>query len=168
MRRGPSGCAASLPQIVELAQEVPDRLDRDGMLGGARDRGQIRRDADIDRQDVVGHRRRSGEQHLLLLAIEPDRLAVDQPRVHGVGQPHQIDVRFVAGIEAGDDTGQHSGIRRLEVARDERDAHTRLGLRAERLEHVHVRMPAADEHDVGLGGHPWIHRISYAAVTAYA
>ena len=40
-----------------------------------------RRNADIDRHEVVGDRRPAGEQHPLVRAIEPDCLGVDQRRV---------------------------------------------------------------------------------------
>ena len=43
----------ALDEVIYLFQERADRFDRDGMFGGARNRRQRRRNADVERDEVV-------------------------------------------------------------------------------------------------------------------
>ena len=54
-----------------------------------------------------------------------------------------------ARVDARDDAGQHAGIGRFQIAGHQRHPHARQRARGEGLEHVHMGMAAADEHDIG-------------------
>ena len=142
--------AATRAQRRKLRQERADRLDGDAVLLRPIDMRQSRRDSDIDGQQVVGDGRPPGEQHTLLPAIDADGLSMDEPCAGHRAQPQQIDVRIALGIEPGNDTGQHPGVRGLQVARHQGQAHARLRLHGERLQDVHMRVPPAEQDDVGV------------------
>ena len=143
------GAAAALAQMLELGEETRDRLDGDAMIRRAADRSQIRRDADIDRDEIVRHRGVIAQEHLFGGAVEPDRLGMEQPRAGGRGQADEIDMGLLARVEAGDDARQHARIGRGEIARDQAHPHPRHGPHGERGEHMHMGMAAADQHDIG-------------------
>jgi hypothetical protein len=65
-----------------------------------------------------------------------------------VAERKQVDVALPLGVMPGDEARQHARVRRERAVRHERHAHARLRPHAELLQHAHVRMPAADEHDV--------------------
>ena len=108
-------------------------------------------------ENIVGDSRTPGEQHALFDPIEPDRLGMDEPRPGESGQAHEIDMRFIRRIDAGDDAGQHAGIGRFQVAGHQRHPHPRQRPCREGLEHMHMGMAAADEHDIGGDGDVAVH-----------
>ena len=87
-------------------------------------------------------------QHAPRRAVEADRLVMDQPRPGKPRQPYQVDMAFVEPVIAGHEAGQHAGIGRLHVARDQGHPHPGDRPHRDALQHVHVGVPAADEHEV--------------------
>eukprot|EP00964_Phaeocystis_antarctica_P103740 scaffold68995_cov60-Phaeocystis_antarctica.AAC.2 len=126
------------------------RLRRDG----------LRRRANVDGEHVVRDGRPTLEQHAALRDVDPARLRVDQPRIREGREPRQVNVALLARVHARDVARQHARVGRLDVARDEREPHARLGAHAEHLEHVHVRVATAHEHEV-LDDGCHIHRVSH-------
>ena len=110
--------------------------------------GEIGGRADVEGEHVVGDRGPVAADHLALGEIEADRFVVNQRRPGETRERAQIHVHIVEIVMAGDEAGQHAGIRRMHVAGDEGDAHARHRRHAETLEHGDVGVPAADQHQV--------------------
>ncbi len=133
--------------LPALRQPV-DGLDRRGVLGGAGYGAQMRRRTDVDRGDVVGDRRPRPANHAPFGEIETGRFVVEEARAGEAGERPQIDMALRARVVAGDEPGQHAGIRRLHVSRDQGDAQARHRPHAEAFQDMDVGVPAADEHEV--------------------
>ena len=86
--------------------------------------------------------------HLPRAAVEPDRLVMDEPGVGEAREAHQVDMAFLEPVEPGDIARQHAGIRRFQIAPDQRQADARLGPHAEALQHMHMGMAAANQHEI--------------------
>jgi len=126
-------------------------------LGGAGDRVEGWRRADIDGKKIVGERRPVLQQYLATGAIDAGCLGMNQPRAGPGGQPGEIDVAFVERVAAGDEARDHAGVGRLDVPPDQREPHARHRLHAEAFQHMDVAMAAANQHEVlekGRSLHP--------------
>src|SRR5262249_34205628 len=170
-----AGLARAFEQRLPTLGELGDRLDRDRVLRRARNVAEPGCRADIERHDIVADWRMTFAQDMALGEVEPDRLVMDQPRPGETRQPPQIDMAFLEAVVSGDIPRQHAGIGGLDIARDQCDAHARFRPHAEALQHMHMRMPAADEHQIPVYGGRGLHRpalcptgppsaISYGAV----
>ena len=73
---------------------------------------------------------------------------MQQSRAGKACQRSQVNVGLIGRIEARDEPRQHARIRRLDIARDQGQPDAWDRPHAEALEHVHVGMPAADQHDI--------------------
>jgi hypothetical protein len=144
-------------QHLELLEEAPDRLDRDGVALGARDARQGRRDADIDRDEIVSERRPAFEEDAPGGPVEPPGGCVDQPRAGRRAEADEVDMRLAPFVEAGDHAGHHSRIGRLQVPGDERDARPLLRTSGKGGDDVHMGVAAADKHDVSGERPGWPH-----------
>ena len=133
---------------LEAIDEAVDGLDGDGVLGDARDLPRARRRADVDRQDIVGHRWPVAADHLPGRQIEADRLAVVETGLSEAGERPRVDVRLVVIIKAGDHARQHAGIGRIHLPGDEGEAHSGHRVHAEHAQYADMRMSRADENDV--------------------
>ena len=151
-------------QRLPACREPVDRLDRDRVLGGTGDIVRAGGRADIDRQNIVSDRRMGIAQQCAIGPVEPDRFVPDQPRAGKSREPAEIDVAFVERIVPGDVARQHARIGRLHVAGNERHAHPGHRPHAEALQHMHVRMAAADENEILGNRDTLLHRRNYAQV----
>ena len=112
------------------------------------------RRADIEREQIVRHRRTVAADHATAGEIEVDKLVLIEPRA---GEPRQrtgVDMGVVEAVMAGDQAGQHAGIRRVHLAADQGEAHAGDRLHAEHAQHRDVGVAGADQHHVldhGLG-----------------
>src|SRR6266446_9199126 len=135
-------------QRLPARRETGDRLNRDRICRGSSNIVGPRRRANVDRQDVPADRRVSAAQYRMSVAVETDRLVADQARAGKAGKPAEIDVAFLKGVMPGNVTRQHARIGRLDVAGDEGYADAGDWLHAKALQHMDMRMPAADENEV--------------------
>ncbi len=142
-------------QRLPARGEVVDRLDRDRVLGGARDIVRARGRTNVDRQNVVADRRVGAAQHGALSRVEADCLVADQARAGEARKAAEIDVAFLKRVMPGDVARQHAGIGRLDVAGDERHAHPRRRPHAKALQYVDMGMTAPDEHKI-LSDRNWL------------
>src|SRR6185503_18854074 len=77
---------------LPLLGQLVDRLHGRGVLGGARDRAQMRRRADIYGKNVVGDRRALAAENTLACEVDTDSLVMDQPCTRKTCERPQIDV----------------------------------------------------------------------------
>jgi len=110
--------------------------------------GQARRGADIDRQQVVVHRRALGADHAALAAVDVDHLIAVEAGAGELTQPAQVDMHIVERIMTGDVARQHAGIGRVGVATDDGQADTGLWLHGKAHQHADVAVPTADQDDI--------------------
>src|SRR5262245_4186451 len=68
--------------------------------------------------------------------------------LYKAGQWRGVNVRLVLVIEASDQTRQHAGIGRVDLPRDQREAHARHWVHAESAQHANVRVPGPEEDHV--------------------
>src|SRR6516225_10932800 len=101
-------------------------------------------------------------EHSARGAVEAGRFVADQPCAGKSREPTEIDMAFLERVIPGNVTRQHARIRRLDAARDERHTHPRRGSHAEALQHMDMRMPATDEHQVLFCDPTLLHRRHYA------
>ena len=101
-------------------------------------------------------------QYRMPVAVETDRLVADQARTGKARKSAEIDVAFLKGVMPGNVTRQHARIGRLDVAGDEGYAHTGHRPHAKALQHMDMRMPAADENEVLSDRRALLHRRHYA------
>src|SRR5690348_6672491 len=80
--------------------------------------------------------------------VEAESLVTDQPGAGKAREPAEIDMAFLERVMPRDVARQHPRIRRLDIARNECDAHARHRPHAKGLQYVHMSMPAADEHEI--------------------
>ena len=78
---------------------------------------------------------------------------MDQPGAGEHRQRPQVDMALGARIVAGNIAGDHAGIGRVDVTRDQAQPHARFGLHAEAPQHRDMGVAAADQHDVGGDGY---------------
>ena len=81
-------------------------------------------------------------------AVEPHRLVVDQPRAGKPREAHQIDMAFLKPEKPGDIAGQHAGIGRLDIARDQGQADPGGRAHAKALQHMDMSMAATHEDEI--------------------
>src|SRR5215475_6854777 len=98
--------------------------------------------------------------------IEADDLVLVEPGAGEARQRPSIDMRVVEPVVAGDEAGQHAGIRRMHLAADQGEAHARYRLHAEHAQHGDVRMAGADQHDVLDRGMAYALHASFSSPTA--
>src|SRR5262249_12724147 len=116
---------ASLPrqyarlERLEAREKSVDRLDGNRMLARARHIAGIRRRADIERQQVVGHRRTIAANYSLAGEVDADGFVLIKPSASKARQRAGVDMGIVAPVVAGDEAGQHAGIRRVHLAADQ-------------------------------------------------
>ena len=157
----PRHLARPRQQRLPARREPVDRFDRDRVLGGAGHIVGAGGRADVDRQDIVSDRRMGIAQQDAVGPVEPDRFVADQPRAGKSREPAKIDMTFVERIMPGDVAWQHSRIRRLHAAGNERHAHPGHRPHAEALQHMDVGMAPADEDEI-LIYRAALHRRHYA------
>src|SRR5579862_5357791 len=143
-----TGAMRALEERFPAPGEAGDRLYRDRVLGGARYVVEARRRSDVERGQVIADRRMGAAQDVMGIAVEADRLIMDQPRAGKAGEPYQVDMAVLKAVMARDIAGQHPGIGRLQFARDQRQAHAFFRLHAKAFQHVDMRVAAADEDEI--------------------
>ena len=148
--------ADSVGERVVGLQEAVDRFDRDGVLR-AFDVADRRRRAGVDGRDIEADGRTPGHRDPACDRIHGERRRVDQPRIGKRGQRAQVDMRFRARIMARDVAGDHAGVGRQEVARDQGQPDPRFGAHAELLQYLDMAVSAAHEDDVGMDGDQGLH-----------
>jgi hypothetical protein len=104
----PTGFAAAFQQRVQLSEQRPDWLDCDRLHVRAGNRRQRRRDANIDRDEVVGDRSAVDEQNALGGPVEPAGGRLNEARASRCREACEIDVRFGGCVKARDHAGQHA------------------------------------------------------------
>ena len=62
---------------------------------------------------------------------------------------HEINMRAIARVEAGDHASEHAGIGRFQIAGQKRHPRAQQRTLGEGLEHMHMGMAAAEQHDIG-------------------
>ena len=133
--------------------EAADGLDGYRRLGRPRHAAERGGGADVDRQQVPGHRRAPLAVHLAPVEVEPHGRLVVEAGAREPGQPREVDVHLVERVVAGHQARQHPRVGRMDVARDQGDAHPGHRAHAEPLEHRDVGVPAPDQHEVLDDGH---------------
>ena len=73
---------------------------------------------------------------------------MEQPRPGEARERPEVDVDVVELVEAGDQAGQHPGVGRMEIARDDRDPHAGNGTHPQPAQHDDVTVAAADEDEI--------------------
>ena len=136
------------PALVELE----NRLHRHRMQGRAGHRAELRGGTDVDRQQVVGHRRAPRQQHLLRAAVEPGHLATVEACAGELRETAQIDVHLVEAVVAGDIARQHARIRRVGIAADHGQTHAGHRAHAEVADHADMAVAAAYQYDIAQNG----------------
>ena len=116
------------------------------------DAAQGRLRADVEGEDVEPDRGPTRREDPPPLEVEPGRRGVDDPGVREAGELPEVDVRLFGEVVAGDEARQHPGVGGQQVARDQGEPHPRDRAHPEPLEHRHVAVAAADQHDVGGDG----------------
>ena len=125
-----------------------NRFDRHRMLGCTWNPAHLRRRTDVDADTVVGHGRTVFAQHLATGAVQADHLVLEKTRTRKAGQRAQVDVHIVIVVVARDVAWQHARVRRVAVAADQRQAHTRHGFHTPHLEHDSMAVAPADQHNI--------------------
>ena len=80
--------------------------------------------------------------------IDIDKLVLIEPRPGKARQRTGVDMGIVETVMAGDQAGQHAGIRRVHLAADQGEAHARDWPHAEHAQHRDVGMAGADQYHV--------------------
>ena len=104
-------------QIMPVGDEAVDGLDRHRVLGRARHLGGVGGRADVDRQQIVGHRRAVAAQHPPVGGIEADRLVMKELGAGEAGQRPEVDMGVIEAVMPGDQARQHSGVGGVGVRR---------------------------------------------------
>ena len=86
--------------------------------------------------------------HLTPGEIEADDFVLIEPRSGKTRQRPGIDMSVVETVMAGDEAGQHAGIRRVHLTGDQREADPRDRLHPEHAQHRHVGVAGAGQDDV--------------------
>ena len=146
--RAPIAREHARDQRLEAGEEAVDGLDRDGVLARARHIRGVRRRADVEREQIVRHRRAVATDHGTRGEIEADDLVLIEPRLRKTGQRPGVDMGVVEPVIPGDEAGQHAGIRCMHLAGDQSEAHARNRLHAEHAQHGHMRVASTDQHHV--------------------
>ena len=121
---------------------------RNRVLCEPRQGGQVRGDPDINRRDVVKHRRVPRDRNPARNAIYPRGAPDDHPRPRRAGQPHKVDIQIAPRIMARDHTGQHPRIGRGRAGIDHRDPHPRHRGHRPFAQNQSMGMPAPDQDQV--------------------
>ena len=138
--------------IVPAGGEGCDGFDRDCVLAGTVEAGDVGADADVDGEEVVGERGAVAQQDAFGGAVDADGFAVNESGVGEGGEAHGIHVDVVVGVVAGDVAGEHAGIRGFEVFGHECDADAGLGAHAEAFKYLDVSMTRAQQDEIGGDG----------------
>ena len=144
-RRGPSGLTASSTSRSHCASRLPMGLTASACSSAPRDPGQIRRDADVDGENIVGQRLAALQSDLFGVRMEADGLIQNQSCPAGPSETPQIQVDLLPGIGSRQMPRQHAGIGRQPVLAHEDDAQPRLGHPGKGFQHEDMSMPAPDE-----------------------
>ena len=110
-------------RLLDAAPAGQERLHgahRNGALG-ARDTGTARYRPDVDGEDVEGHRRAPVAMDEAAFEIEAGRARMVQPGLCEAAQLAQIDVAGGVIVAPRKHAGQHAGVGRIGIARDERE-----------------------------------------------
>jgi hypothetical protein len=111
---------------------------------------------------VERDRRSSGHADQPGACVEILGAAGDQPRIRVAGKPHQVHLERFAGVVAGDQTRQHSGIGRDGIGIDQRQPHARQRAHRPVAQNERMGVPAAQKHQIARGGEVG-HRVSVFA-----
>ncbi len=139
-------------QSLPLLQPGVDRFHRHGMGERAGDIDRARSRAGIDRQQVERDRWPPTGDKLAVLEIQALHLGMVETRPGETRQWTEVDVAVVIVVQARDITRQHAGIGRVDVARDQGQAHPGHRLHAKSPQHRDVRVSATDEYQVLYDG----------------
>ena len=126
-------------------QEAADGLHRRDEVGSD---ACPRHASRIDREHVVAQRRAVVERDALVLGVQPGGFGGDEAGAGKRREPRQVDVDVVPGVVAGHQAGQHSAVGRVRFSCDDGEAKPGFAGHPERLEHLHMGMAAAEQHDV--------------------
>ena len=151
------GCGNKIAPALRIDIQ---RFGPDGVVGKARNR-HFRRDADIDRRDIIGNRALPFDRDQAGGPVDICGMGKDQPRTGETAQAHQINLQRVAAVMARDMSGQHAGIRRGRAGVDDRQPRTRQRVHSPFAQDQGMRVPAPNQHKVL--GHGNIRRIHWRA-----
>ena len=118
-----------------------------GVVKSAR-RGPQPRGTDVHRESVIRDGRTVLQHDALIHRVDTHGLVVYEAMAGERAQWSQIHVTLVPRVMSRDVTREHPAVRRVDLLRDERDAHAGDLIHAEHLEHVHVAVTAANEDQV--------------------
>ena len=144
------GAQHRLLDLGEALDELVHRLDGDGVPIGALDGRAIRGRAGVEREQVEVQIGTAVDPQAARVRLQPDDARVQQPRVRLACERREIDMAFVERVVTGEIAGQHAGVGRQHVARDQRHACARRALQGEAPQHLDVRVTAADQHQFAL------------------
>jgi hypothetical protein len=139
------GDACKAP-VVQPADEALERLHRQGVLAGTRDR-LIHHRADAQREQVVFEHRSIAKAHGLVARVDRLHFALLVFRMRAPGQAAHVDLDFAQAVVAGDQARQHSRVDLPRLRRDEHEARAVKRLLDELLQDHQVRVAGADEQD---------------------
>ena len=137
-----------LCHLMPVGDEAVDRLDRHRVLGGARHLIGVGNRSDVDRQQIICHRRAVPAQHPLVGGIEADRLVMEELGAGEAGQRPEVDMGVIEAVMSGDQARQHARIGRVGIPADQRQADAGDRPHAEALEHGDMAVAAAEQHQI--------------------
>ena len=132
------------PALVEAG----DGFDWHGKFCRPRDVAQARGGTNVDGQAVIRHGRAVAAQHFASCTVNAYHLVAVQAGAGKHGQAGQVDVDLIVVVVAGNIAWQHARVGRVHVGANHGQAHAGFGLHAKALEHAHMAVAAAYQHDV--------------------
>ena len=128
--------------------EAGDGFDWHGKFCCPRDVAQARGGANVDGQSVIRHGRAVAAQHFARCTVNAHHLVAVQAGAGKHGQAGQVDVDLIKAVMPGHVAGQHARVRRVHIRTNYSQAHAGFGLHAKALEHAHMAVAAAYQHNV--------------------
>ena len=138
--------------------EGVQRLGGNGVRGEARKLRHLGGDADVERGDVVGNRRATGEMDAPGVAVDAHCPVQDQARARGPGETDEVHLERLPRVMPGDEARQHPGISRGRAGIDQRQPHAGQRFHGPAAQDQGMGMPAADENQVAGERQGAVHR----------
>ena len=124
-------------------QETTDGLDRNPHL-----RRRVGHGPAIDGQQVKPQRRTAFAMDSIAIKVQGRRCIIDEPSAGEPAKRAEIYVQVLPAMPAGHISRQHARIGAVRLPRQNGQPHTIQGRHAERLEHLHMAVAAADQQQV--------------------